>query len=163
MKSWTRPPKLFRKIFPSSIWKCWLSQDVLFSFDDGPGPHTNALLDLSLEDGAATLTEYTSEFLYRRLRDLNIYPQNAMRREDNIFNNIIMCGGGRKNIFLIKSIEKKIRKKIKLIDDFGINGDFVESQAFAYLAIRSYLKIPISFPSTTGVSKPCTGGTIIEN
>ena len=51
MKSWTRPPKLFRKIFPSSIWKCWLSQDVLFSFDDGPGPHTNALLDLSLEDG----------------------------------------------------------------------------------------------------------------
>ena len=74
-----------------------------------------------------------------------------------------MCGGERKNIFLIKSIEKKIRKKIKLIDDFGINGDFVESQAFAYLAIRSYLKIPISFPSTTGVSKPCTGGTIIEN
>ena len=119
--------------------------------------------DLSLEDGAATLTEYTSEFLYRRLRDLNIYPQNAMREKDNIFNNIIMCGGGRKNIFLIKSIEKKIRKKIKLIDDFGINGDFVESQAFAYLAIRSYLKIPISFPSTTGVSKPCTGGTIIEN
>ena len=51
MKSWTRPPKLFRKIFPSSIWKCWLSQDVLFSFDDGPGTHTNALLDLSLEDG----------------------------------------------------------------------------------------------------------------
>ena len=51
MKSWTRPPKLFRKIFPSSIWKCWLSQDVLFSFDDGPGTHTNALLDLSLKDG----------------------------------------------------------------------------------------------------------------
>ena len=51
MKSWTRPPKLFRKFFPSSIWKCWLSQDVLFSFDDGTGIHTNALLDLSLEDG----------------------------------------------------------------------------------------------------------------
>ena len=47
MKSWTRPPKLFRKIFPSSIWNCWLKQDVLLSFDDGPGPHTDDLLNLS--------------------------------------------------------------------------------------------------------------------
>ena len=52
---------------------------------------------------------------------------------------------------------------MKFIDDFGIDGDFVESQAFAYLAIRSYLKLPISFPSTTGVSKPCTGGIILKN
>ena len=44
------------------------------------------------------------------------------------------------------------------IDVLNIDGDFVESQAFAYLAIRSYLKLPISFPSTTGASKPCTGG-----
>ena len=49
------------------------------------------------------------------------------------------------------------------IDDYGINGDFIESQAFAYLAIRSYLKLPISFPKTTGVSKPCTGGLVIKN
>ena len=51
----------------------------------------------------------------------------------------------------------------KLIDDFDIDGDFIESQAFAYLAIRSYLKLPISFPETTGCNKPCTGGVIIEN
>jgi len=44
-----------------------------------------------------------------------------------------------------------------------MDGDFVESQAFAYLAIRSYLKLPISFPETTGVSKPCTGGVIVKN
>ena len=44
-----------------------------------------------------------------------------------------------------------------------LNGDFIESQAFAYLAIRSYLKLPISFPSTTGVSKPCLGGVIVKN
>ena len=49
------------------------------------------------------------------------------------------------------------------IDNFGIDGDFVESQAFAYLAIRSYLKLPISFPETTGVNKPCTGGIIVKN
>ncbi len=53
--------------------------------------------------------------------------------------------------------------RIVQIDKYGIDGDFVESQAFAYLAIRSYLKLPISFPSTTGVSKPCTGGVIVKN
>jgi anhydro-N-acetylmuramic acid kinase len=71
--------------------------------------------------------------------------------------------GGRKNKFLLKSISKKIKHKLVLIDKYGIDGDFVESQAFAYLAIRSYLKLPISFPSTTGVSKPCTGGVIVKN
>ena len=52
---------------------------------------------------------------------------------------------------------------IKLIDDYGIDGDFVESQAFAYLAIRSYLKLPISFPQTTGCKEPCTGGVTVRN
>ena len=62
----------------------------------------------------------------------------------------------------MESIEKAANRKIKLIDDLEIDGDFVESQAFAYLAIRSYLKLPISFPETTGVQKPCSGGTIIN-
>ena len=63
----------------------------------------------------------------------------------------------------IKSVEKKIKCELDIIDKYGVNGDFIESQAFAYLAIRSYLKLPISFPETTGVHKPCTGGTIITN
>ena len=52
---------------------------------------------------------------------------------------------------------------LKMIDEFNIDGDFVESQAFAYLAIRSYLGLPISFPQTTGCEKSCTGGVIIKN
>ena len=104
--------------------------------------------ELSLEDGAATLIEYTTEILYEHLKGAE--------------KNIIITGGGRKNKFLVKSIEKKINNSLNLIDDFGINGDFVESQAFAYLAIRSFLKLPISFPETTGVKKPCTGGIIIK-
>ena len=76
---------------------------------------------------------------------------------------IFLCGGGRKNSFLVKSIQRKINSQINLIDDLGIDGDFIESQAFAYLAIRSYLKLPISFPKTTGVRKPCSGGIIIKN
>ena len=52
---------------------------------------------------------------------------------------------------------------MKLIDEYEVDGDFVESQAFAYIAIRTFLKLPISFPETTGVNKPCVGGLIYKN
>ena len=52
---------------------------------------------------------------------------------------------------------------IENIDSYGIDGDFIESQAFAYLAIRSFLKLPISFPNTTGCKEPSTGGILVEN
>ena len=52
---------------------------------------------------------------------------------------------------------------IDLIDQFNYNGDFIESQAFGYLAIRSFLKLPISFPSTTGCDIPVSGGIIAKN
>ena len=103
--------------------------------------------ELTLENGAATLTEFTADILSKKILDDDTY----------------VCGGGRKNKFLIESIKRKVKNKIKKIDDLGIDGDFIESQAFAYLAIRSYLKLPISFPETTGCKKPCTGGEIVEN
>ena len=102
---------------------------------------------LSLEDGAATITELTSEILSKKLLDDNIY----------------VCGGGRKNKFLINLIQSKIKNNIFQIDNLGINGNFVESQAFAYLAIRSFLKLPISFPGTTGCKEPCTGGEMVKS
>ena len=75
------------------------------------------------------------------------------------------CGGGRKNKVLIEKIKDNTLKNIIVqpIDDYGIDGDFVESQAFAFLAIRSILKLPISFPDTTGCVKPCSGGELIKN
>ena len=106
---------------------------------------------LSLEDGAATLTEYTSIILSGYI-DL---VADARR--------IIVCGGGRKNKFLLKRISNKIRYGMVPIENFGINGDFVESRTFAFLAIRSYLNLPISFPDTTGVRKPCLGGSIFKS
>jgi anhydro-N-acetylmuramic acid kinase len=115
---------------------------------------------LSLRDGAATLTEFTvltiSSWINTYCKEMDYYNSGKKTK-------VIVCGGGRKNKFLLKSISKKIKHKLVLIDKYGIDGDFVESQAFAYLAIRSYLKLPISFPSTTGVSKPCTGGVIVKN
>ena len=78
---------------------------------------------------------------------------------------VLVCGGGRKNLTLIERIKFRTLKNLVIqpIDDYGVDGDFVESQAFAYLAIRSYLKLPISFPSTTGCNEPVTGGVIIKN
>ena len=56
-----------------------------------------------------------------------------------------------------------VTSDIKNIDLLGIDGNFIESQAFAYLAIRSFLKLPISYPSTTGCKSPCSGGVIVKN
>ena len=108
---------------------------------------------LSLEDGAATLTSYTAAII-----------SNAINRIGSR-GKIVVCGGGRKNNFLMKKILETLKtsQPVELIDKFGIDGDFIESQAFAYLAVRSYLKLPISFPDTTGCSKPCIGGVIVKN
>ena len=102
---------------------------------------------LSLENGAATITEFTADILSKKILDSDVY----------------VCGGGRKNQFLIESIQKKINKNIKKIDDLDIDGSFIESQAFGYLAIRSKLGLPISFPETTGCKKPITGGVFVKN
>jgi len=113
---------------------------------------------LSLEDGAATLVEFTVRLLSSALLVILGGTRDKLWK-------IIVCGGGRKNKFLMKRLSKNIFKNVVIqsIDDYGIDGDFVESQAFAYIAIRSYLKLPISFPKTTGCLGPCTGGAIVES
>ena len=113
---------------------------------------------LNIEDGAATLTDLTGRIIVERLL-------NFLSKKKNKFWNILVCGGGRKNQTLIKKIKETIPNsfQIKSIDECDIDGDFVESQAFAYLAIRSFLNLPISFPSTTGCKEPVTGGELIKN
>ena len=78
---------------------------------------------------------------------------------------VLVSGGGRKNKSLIQKIKSRISKNIVIetIDDFGVDGDYVESQAFAFLAIRSFLKLPISFPDTTGCKSPTSGGEVVKN
>ena len=79
-------------------------------------------------------------------------------------NKWLVCGGGRKNKYLLKKIKDNFDNIIiDSIDRYEIDGDFIESQAFAYLAIRSFLKLPISFPSTTGCIKSSSGGVIVKN
>ena len=108
---------------------------------------------LSPKNGATTLSYISAKTILNYAKNLDVKI-------------IILCGGGRHNQAIL-NILKNDKFKIISIDelDFGIGrqGDFIESQAFAYLAIRSYLNLPISFPETTGVREPCTGGTIVKN
>jgi len=113
---------------------------------------------LSLPDGVATLTDFTASIIGEELSfSLKEFNKNII--------NILICGGGRRNKILLKKIEGNISPKInlKLIDDYKINGDFIESQAFAFLAIRSFQGLPISYPNTTGCKNPCVGGELIKN
>ena len=112
---------------------------------------------LSLEDGAATLTDFTATIIGAALTSISSNFKNKITK-------VLVCGGGRKNQVLIDKIKKNISQNliIQSIDDYGIDGDYVESQAFAFLAIRSIRKLPISFPKTTGCVKPVSGGEIIK-
>ena len=113
---------------------------------------------LSLEDGAATLTEFSGRIIEAGLLSYYLDYKNKILR-------VIICGGGRKNLTLIESIKSRIHKDliIQPIDDYGIDGDYVESQAFAFIAIRSFLGLPISFPETTGCKTPSKGGVLVKN
>ena len=115
--------------------------------------------ELDPKDGAATLSYITAKAILNFAKDLDL-------------KRIIVSGGGRLNQAILNNL-KKDRFSISLIDEvkfsqddtqvFHLNGDFIESQAFAYLAIRSFLNLPISFPETTGVNKICTGGVVVKN
>ena len=113
---------------------------------------------LNIEDGAATLTNFTAKIIESELINFLSDTKNKPWK-------ILVCGGGRKNLTLMEKIKNITPKNwiIQSIDDYGINGDYVESQAFAYFAIRSFLGLPISFPKTTGCKKPTTGGEIVKN
>ena len=113
---------------------------------------------LNIEDGAATLTDFTGRVISEELFNFLLQTKEKLWK-------ILICGGGRKNITLIEKIKSKSPKNfmIQSIDEYGIDGDYVESQAFAFLAIRSYLGLSISFPNTTGCKKPSTGGDIARN
>jgi anhydro-N-acetylmuramic acid kinase len=118
----------------------------------------NFVRGLSLNDGLSTLTDFTATIISQSIID-------SINLDKGIQLNILVCGGGRKNLTLINSIKNKLpyHMKLSLIDNYKIDGDFVESQAFAYLAIRSYLKKIISFPKTTNVKNACSGGDLVEN
>ena len=114
---------------------------------------------LTLEDGCATITNFTAYLIAKGIEHANGSNDKPIK--------YLICGGGRKNSFLIQSIKDYLtnKKNISLssIDDYDLDGDYIESQAFGYLAIRSFLNLPISYPKTTGCELPTVGGKLVKN
>ena len=114
---------------------------------------------LSLEDGCATITNFTAYLIAKGIEYANGSNEKSIK--------YLVCGGGRKNNFLIQSVKDYLKSKknisLKSIDEYNLDGDYIESQAFGYLAIRSYLDLPISYPKTTGCKTPTTGGSLVNN
>ena len=104
---------------------------------------------LSLEDGAATLTAFTAKAIGQCMSFLPQPPQSW-----------IASGGGARNPVMLAMISDAVGMKIDAASAIGADGDFVEAQAFAYLAVRALKDWPVTFPGTTGVAKPLTGGVL---
>jgi anhydro-N-acetylmuramic acid kinase len=74
----------------------------------------------------------------------------------------LVTGGGRHNPALMDALRRRLRVPVRPVEAVGWNGDALEAQAFAYLAVRSILGLPLSLPSTTGVRQPTRGGQLFK-
>lgn len=104
-------------------------------------------MPLSLHDGAATLTAFTAASVAEVFRLLPDQPKR-----------LLVTGGGRHNPTLMKMLTRYCSLEAEPVEIVGWQGDALEAQAFGYLAVRSRLGLPLSYPLTTGVPAPQTGG-----
>jgi anhydro-N-acetylmuramic acid kinase len=107
----------------------------------------NRVVALSLEDAAATLTAFAAEAVWRGLQACSEVPLR-----------LVVTGGGRHNPALMDAIRERVALPVFTAEDVHWRGDSVEAEAFAFLAARAMLGLPISFPGTTGVPAPMSGG-----
>jgi len=106
---------------------------------------------LSLEDGAATLTEMTVAAVAAAKQH---FPAPARQW--------LVTGGGRLNPALMEVLRGRLKVAVRPVESVGWDGDALEAQAFAYLAVRSIEGLPLSLPSTTGVPQPTCGGRLFK-
>jgi anhydro-N-acetylmuramic acid kinase len=74
----------------------------------------------------------------------------------------LVTGGGRRNPALMEALRRRLDAAVQPVEAVGWQGDALEAQAFAYLAVRSVLGLPLSLPSTTGVPQSCCGGNLFK-
>ena len=104
---------------------------------------------LSLEDGAATLTAFTAATIAKAAEH---FPAPVERW--------LITGGGRHNPVLMAMLAARVGAPVEPVEAVGWQGDAMEAQAFAYLALRSLEGLPLTLPTTTGVSRPASGGEL---
>ena len=106
---------------------------------------------LSLADGAATLTAFTAQSVAAGLAHLDATPAR-----------LIVCGGGRRNPTMMEMLRRVLPCQVESAEAVGWRGDSIEAEAFAFLAARTLRGLPLSWPGTTGVPAPCSGGRILQ-
>ena len=107
--------------------------------------------NLTNADGAATLTAFTAASIARGERYFPYAPSRWL-----------VTGGGRNNPALMAALSARLDAPIEQVECVGWNGDALEAQAFAYLAVRSLRQLPLTYPGTTGVASPTCGGHLFK-
>lgn len=132
LDSWLRHP-FFDRLPPKSLDRNTFATSEL----------TNAML----EDGAATLSAFTAASIVAASK---FFPRPVSRW--------IICGGGRHNKAIMRELSLRLKEPVVPAENVGWDGDALEAQAFGYLAMRSKRGLPLTLPTTTGVSRAVTGG-----
>jgi len=104
---------------------------------------------LSIENGAATLTAFTVESI-------------ALAKFPTVPKRMLVAGGGGRNPTLMERLRDRFPWPVDVIDTAGWSGDAIEAQAFAFMAVRCQMDLPITFPGTTGVAHAMTGGKVVS-
>lgn len=132
----------------------WLTNSYFYKMPpkslDRHSFNTRGIEKLSLEDGAATLLEFT-------VKSIEMGLSHCPQRPKHIY----ICGGGRHNKTLMLKLSR-MGIPVSTVEELGWNGDFMEAEAFAYLACRHLLGLPVTFPGTTGINQPSSGGKLFK-
>ncbi|WP_459675558.1 anhydro-N-acetylmuramic acid kinase [Acidisoma sp. 7E03] len=132
---WLEHP-YFRKPLPKSLDR--LSFHAMLQDMEG----------MTAADGAATLAAFTAAAVA-----VTPLPQAPQRW--------LVAGGGRHNLAIMRALAGRLGAPVAPVESVSWQGDFLEAQCFAYLAVRVQRGLPLSFPETTGVSEPMRGGSIL--
>jgi anhydro-N-acetylmuramic acid kinase len=108
---------------------------------------TTGLEDLSVADGMATLLDFTVQAIKKAI-------QFSDKKPDALY----ITGGGRRNLYLMERLQEITQCQVEPVELLGLDGDTMEAEGFAYLAVRSLYDLPLSMPKTTGVPAPQRGG-----
>ncbi|MBM3608280.1 MAG: anhydro-N-acetylmuramic acid kinase [Alphaproteobacteria bacterium] len=124
----------FSKPFPKSLDRNAFSRD--------------AVAHLSTQDAAATLAAFTAMSIALGLGRIEPRPRV-----------LVVCGGGAQNAAIMENL-RRMPLDVKTADQLGWSAEFMEAEAFAFLAVRAKRGLPLTFPMTTGVAQALTGGVI---
>ena len=88
--------------------------------------------------------------------------KDTLAKSGGNIDHLVVCGGGRRNPAMMAALIEQNIGSVISAEALGWRGDDIEAQAFAFLAARHVNQLPLSYPSTTGVSKAVTGGILAK-